>query len=499
MTNLAHLLSDTAQSHPDQPAIILDDHRVTYREVDDAAQQLAGWLVKQGVQAGDRIAVMLPNLPSFPVIYYGALRVGAIVVPMNPLFKRREIEYYLTDGGAKIIFAMPSEEVQAATEATGATVVPVAPEGLGELLADVEPHDQIADRADSDTAVILYTSGTTGRPKGAELTHHNLASNQRSTAETLINLGTSDVVMGCLPLFHVFGMTCGMNAAFANGSTLTMIPRFDPAKALEVIERDKVTVFEGVPTMYGAMLAAAGHAESVPDLSSLRTAISGGSSMPVEVLRKFEEAFSCVILEGYGLSETSPVASFNHPDAERKAGSIGTPIRGVEMKLLDASGADAADGEIGEIAIKGENIMKGYWANEEATAEAIHDGWFRSGDLARKDDDGYYVIVDRKKDMIIRGGMNIYPREIEEVLYEHEAVAEAAVVGVPHDEFGEEVAAYVVLAEGASATEDELREHVKSQVAAYKYPRQVHLIDALPKGGTGKILKRELGEGAASQ
>ncbi len=493
MTNLAQHLSDTAQHHPDQPAIILDDHRVSYRDVDAAAQRLAGWLLKQGVQAGDRIALMLPNVPSFPVIYYGTLRVGAIVVPMNPLFKRREIEYYLGDSGATTIFAMPGDEVDAAAQAAGATVVPVGPDGLGELLADVEPHEDIADREDADTAVILYTSGTTGHPKGAELTHHNLDSNQRSTAETLLHLDTNDVVMGCLPLFHVFGMTCGMNAAFANGSTLTLIPRFDPAKALEVIERDKVTVFEGVPTMYGAMLAAAEKAETTPDLSSLRTAISGGSSMPVEVLHQFEEAFSCVILEGYGLSETSPVASFNHPDAERKAGSIGTPIRGVEMKLLDAGGEDAAEGEIGEIAIKGENIMAGYWANEEATADAIHDGWFRSGDLARKDEDGYYVIVDRKKDMIIRGGMNIYPREIEELLYEHAAVAEVAVVGVPHDEFGEEVAAYVVLAEGASATEDELREHVKSQVAAYKYPRHVHLIEALPKGATGKILKRELG------
>ena len=493
MTNLAQHLSDTAQQHPDQPAIILDDHRVSYRDVDAAAQRLAGWLLKEGVQAGDRIALMLPNVPSFPVIYYGALRVGAIVVPMNPLFKRREIEYYLGDSGATIIFAMPGDEVDAAARAAEATVVPVGPEGLGELLADVDAHEAIVDRDDSDTAVILYTSGTTGHPKGAELTHHNLDSNQRSTAETLVHLDTNDVVMGCLPLFHVFGMTCGMNAAFANGSTLTLIPRFDPAKALEVIERDKVTVFEGVPTMYGAMLAAAGRAESVPDLSSLRTAVSGGSSMPVEVLHQFEEAFGCVILEGYGLSETSPVASFNHPDAQRKAGSIGTPIRGVEMKLLDAGGADAAAGEIGEIAIKGENIMAGYWANEEATAAAIHDGWFRSGDLARKDEDGYYVIVDRKKDMINRGGMNIYPREIEEILYEHAAVAEVAVVGVPHNEFGEEVAAYVVLAEGASATEDELREHVKSQVANYKYPRHIHLIDALPKGATGKILKRELG------
>ncbi|MGB5952937.1 MAG: AMP-binding protein, partial [Ornithinimicrobium sp.] len=448
MTNIAEHLSRTAAEHPQRPAIILDDLRMTYGDVDSAAQQMGAWCVGRGVQAGDRIALMLPNLPSFPIIYYGALRAGAVVVPMNPLFKRREIEHYLTDSGASMIFAMDGDEVKAAAESVGAELVPVPAEGLDELLSEGQSSGEgsehggsedesgegaggadIVDRSDDDTAVILYTSGTTGRPKGAELTHGNLDSNQASTAQTLLHLNEQDVVMGCLPLFHVFGMTCGMNSAFACGAALTLIPRFDPAKALEVIERDKVTVFEGVPTMYGAMLAAAGRADHAPDLSSLRTAVSGGSSMPVEVLRKFEEAFDCVILEGYGLSETSPVASFNHPDADRKPGTIGTPIRGVEMMLLGADGNEAPEGEVGEIAIRGENIMAGYWANEEATAEAIVDGWFRSGDLARRDEDGYYEIVDRKKDMILRGGLNIYPREIEEILYEHAAVAEAAVVG----------------------------------------------------------------------
>ncbi|HKJ11434.1 MAG TPA: long-chain fatty acid--CoA ligase [Ornithinimicrobium sp.] len=493
MTNLAHHLADTAAADPDQPAVVLDEHTVTYADLARSAAQMATWLTEAGVGEGDRVALMLPNLPAFPVIYYGALRCGAVVVPMNPLFKRREIEHYLSDSGARLIFAMPGEEVQAAAEATGATVVPVGPKGLGALLAEVTEQGEIVAREDDDSAVILYTSGTTGRPKGAALTHRNLDSNQRTTVETLLHLDSQDVVMGCLPLFHVFGMTCGMNAAVATGATLTLVPRFDPATALQVIERDRVTVFEGVPTMYGAMLTAARRAESLPDLSSLRTAVSGGSSMPVEVLRTFEETFSCVILEGYGLSETSPVASFNHPDAERKAGSIGTPIRGVEMMLVSSDGTPTAEGEIGEIAIRGENIMAGYWNNSQATGEAIVDGWFRSGDLATRDEEGYYTIVDRKKDMIIRGGLNIYPREVEEVLYEHEAVAEAAVVGVPHRQYGEEVAAYVVLHEGATATEDELRQHVKAQVAAYKYPREVHLVAELPKGATGKILKRELG------
>ncbi len=494
MTNLAEHLSRTAEHHPKRPAIISDDLTLTYGDVNAAAAQMGSWFVEHGVTPGDRIALMLPNVPSFPVIYYGALRAGAVVVPMNPLFKRREIEHYLRDSGATLIFALAGDEVAAAAAGVGAELVPVGEEGVTELLDGVDVGDEMVARSDGDTAVILYTSGTTGRPKGAQLTHHNLDSNQDSTAQTLLHLNEHDVVMGCLPLFHVFGMTCGMNSAFACGAALTLIPRFNPAKALEVIERDKVTVFEGVPTMYGAMLTAAGRAEGLPDLSSLRTAVSGGSSMPVEVLRKFEQAFDCVILEGYGLSETSPVASFNHPDAERKPGSIGTPIRGVEMMLVGADGNEVTGDEIGEIAIRGENIMAGYWGNDEATAEAIVDGWFHSGDLARRDDDGYYEIVDRKKDMILRGGLNIYPREIEEILYEHPAVAEAAVVGIPHDEFGEEVVAYVVVADGETVTEAEVRDHVKGQVASYKYPRRVHLIDELPKGGTGKILKRELGK-----
>jgi long-chain acyl-CoA synthetase len=294
--------------------------------------------------------------------------------------------------------------------------------------------------------------------------------------------------MGCLPLFHVFGLTCGLNTTVLRGSTLTLIPRFDGAKALSVIERDKVTIFEGVPTMFSAML----HSDDADkvDVSSLRLCVSGGSAMPVEVMRSFEETFGCIILEGYGLSETSPVASFNHPHAERKPGSIGTPIAGVEMRLVDDDGKDVRAGEVGEIAIRGENVMKGYWQRPEDTAKSIPDGWFRTGDLARQDDDGYFFIVDRKKEMIIRGGYNVYPREIEEALYEHPAVAEVACIGIAHPELGEEVAAAVALKPGASAEVEELRNFVKERVAAYKYPRQLWLVDSLPKGPTGKILRR---------
>jgi long-chain acyl-CoA synthetase len=339
--------------------------------------------------------------------------------------------------------------------------------------------------------VILYTSGTTGRPKGAELTHDNLVSNARTTMTTLLELHPDDVIMGCLPLFHVFGLTCALNASVLAGSCLTLLPRFEGGTALEIIQRDRVTVFEGVPTMYAAMLY---HPDRESfDVSTLRACCTGGSAMPVEVLRGFEREFGCILMEGYGLSETSPVVSFNHPDRERKPGSIGTPVRGVEMRLVDSNGADVADpGGVGEITIRGENVMKGYWGRPDATAEAIPDGWFRTGDLATRDADGYYFIVDRKKDLIIRGGYNVYPREVEEALYEHPAVAEAAVIGIEHPLLGEEVGAAVALKPGSSAEVEELRDFVKQRVAAYKYPRHLWLVDELPKGPTGKILRRDV-------
>ncbi len=282
-----------------------------------------------------------------------------------------------------------------------------------------------------------------------------------------------------------------MNATLAAGGCLTLLARFDPGKAFEVIARDRVSVFEGVPTMYSAMLH---HPDAATaDVSSLQVCASGGASMPVELMRAFEERFGCMILEGYGLSETSPVASFHHMWRPRKPGSIGTPIAGVEMKIISDTGKDLPAGQVGEIVIRGHNVMKGYFNKPKATAEAIDaDGWFRSGDLARVDEDGYFFIVDRKKDMIIRGGYNVYPREIEEVLYEHPAVREAAVVGVPHAELGEEVGAAVALKDGADVDVDELMGFVKEQVAAYKYPRHVWFVDELPKGPTGKILKRQI-------
>src|SRR6516162_343251 len=460
MANLSSLLERAAAAQPDHVAIRMDDLTLTYAQLREAAGRASALLAAHGVQPGDRVGIMLPNVPAFPISFYGALAAGAVVVPMNPLLKSREIAYYLGDSGARVVLAWH------------------------------DPAREGRERQDQDDAVILYTSGTTGRPKGAELTHAGLVRNAEITARTLLKNHADDVTMGCLPLFHVFGLTCGLNATVAAAGTLTLLPRFDPARVLEIIQRDAVTIFEGVPTMYAAILHLP---EADPAMAAtLRVCVSGGASLPVEILRGFEEKFGCIILEGYGLSETSPVASFNHPDKVRKPGSIGTPVEGVEMRLVGNDGADVPAGEVGEIAIRGHNVMKGYWGRPEATAEAIPDGWFRTGDLARVDEDGYYYIVDRKKEMIIRGGYNVYPREIEEVLHEHPAVAEVAVIGIPHPELGEEVGAAVALKPGGEATGEELRAFAKERVAAYKYPRHVWLVAELPKGPTGKFLRREV-------
>ena len=489
--NLATNLTRSAHLHADRVAVRLGAQGTTYGDLDERSRRVAGLLAERGVRAGDRVAMMLANIPDFAAVYYGVLRAGAVLVPMNPLLKAREVTHHLADSGATVIFtgAMSTAEVLAGAATVDAQVV-VVDSTFTEMLSTAIPVDAVVDRDGSDTAVILYTSGTTGTPKGAELTHGNLIRNAEVVAERLCRLTADDVIFGGLPLFHSFGQTCTLNAAVAAGACLVLLPRFDPVQALTIMATYRATVFAAVPTMYGALLA-------VPDrhsydVSALRVCLSGGAALPVEVLREFDEAFGCQVLEGYGLSETSPVASFNHPDRERKAGSIGTPVEGVDMRVVDWEGNEVAPGEVGEIAIRGHNVMKGYWRRPEATAAAIPDGWFRTGDLGRVDEDGYFFIVDRKKDMIIRGGYNVYPREIEEVLYEHPEVAEAAVIGVPDPLLGEEVAAVVAVRTDATVTVDELRAYVKARVAAYKYPRHVWFVDSLPKGATGKILKREI-------
>jgi long-chain acyl-CoA synthetase len=349
---------------------------------------------------------------------------------------------------------------------------------------------------EDDTAVILYTSGTTGQPKGAELRHRNIHDNT-TAGEVLFDSDHArpDTYLCVLPLFHSFGQTVIQNGAIAFGGTIVMLPRFEAKAALRLMLAHHVTFFAGVPTMYWGLLGALDETVDVAALAAdLRVAVAGGSALPGEIHKQFQERFGVTILEGYGLSETSPVASFARYGQDPRVGSVGVPIPGVEMKLIDDDWSDVKDvpGEIGEIAIKGHNVMKGYYKRPEATAEAIRDGWFRSGDLARKDEDGFYYIVDRSKDMIIRGGFNVYPRELEEVLLQHAAVSMVAVIGVPHDSHGEEIKAVVVKKSGDPTTEDELVAWGKDQFAAYKYPRVVQFVDALPLTSTGKILKREL-------
>ncbi|SEE15526.1 long-chain fatty acid--CoA ligase [Streptomyces sp. TLI_105] len=490
MANLAGFLVETAGRQPERPALRLGEQVITYAELDERSARAAALLRSEGVRPGDRVALMLPNVPEFVVLYYGVLRAGAVVVPMNPLLKTRETEFHLADSGAVRLFEWhraPGEGARGAA-AAGVRHTAVEPTAFAATLALHEPLPEVADTDDEDMAVLLYTSGTTGRPKGAVLSHAGLRHNTEVNSVHIQRMTPEDVVVGCLPLFHIFGQVCTMSAAVRSGASLVMIPRFDPGAVLDAIARERATVFEGVPTMYAALL----QHPSEADVSTLRMCISGGASLPVEILHGFERRFGCPVLEGFGMSETSPVVTFNHPDRPRKAGSIGTPIRDVEVRLLDDKGQDVAPGGIGELAVRGPNVMKGYWNRPEETEAAVPDGWLRTGDLARADEDGYLYIVDRKKDMIIRGGYNVYPREIEEVLHEHPAVALAAVVGIPHAELGEEVAAAIVLRPGAQVLPDELREYVKERVAAYKYPRRVWLVDALPLGPSGKILKREI-------
>jgi len=491
MTNFAQELTTAAAEQGDRPAVKLDDIVLSYGALDAAVGRAAGLLRSKGVDVGDRVGMQLPNVPYFPTVYFAALRLGAIVVPMNPLLKDREVAYHLSDSGARVMvgwhqFEQPAREGSAQA---GAECVVVVPGEFEQLLGGAEVIEEVTDRADDDPAVIIYTSGTTGTPKGATLMHTNLITGAE-VARDLVDAGPEWVGVATLPLFHVFGMNSVMNVGIHSRGMITMVPRFEPGKVLEVIERDRANSFAGVPTMYAALLH---HPERERhDVGSLDLCVSGGAALPVEVLRGFDEAFGAKVLEGYGLSETTGMGTFNVPDRERKPGSIGVPVGGTEIRLVDNDDQEVPPGEPGELVMRGPFVMSGYWNRDDATQEVMRGGWFHTGDIATMDDDGYFFIVDRKKDLIIRGGYNVYPRELEEVLYAHPAVREAAVIGVQHESLGEEVGAAVVLKEGEQVTTDELRDYMKQRVAAYKYPRVIWLTDELPKGGTGKVLKREI-------
>ncbi len=491
--NLGSILLAAAAERPDHTAIRLGDRAISYAELDRAARGVANALRLRGLEPGQTVALMVPNVPEFTIAYYGILYAGCAVVPLNVLLSAPEVTYHVQDSDAQLLVAHPLFQDPASQGAQGAGI-PVAwtegggPDDLAGMM-DVEPIETPHPTSADDTAVILYTSGTTGKPKGAELSHSNLFVNCAVVVPKLLPLDRDDVALATLPLFHSFGQTCIQNATIACQGTFTLLPRFSPDEAMEIIERDKVTLFAGVPTMYFAILHHEGEAR---DLSSLKYCMAGGAPMPVEVMKAFEEKFPVQILEGYGLSETSPVASFNSLDKPRTPGSIGYPVWGVEMAILDDKDQPLPDGERGEICIRGHNIMKGYLKRPDATAETMRSGWFHSGDIGIRDPGGSYRIVDRVKDMIIRGGFNVYPREVEEVLYAHPAVVEAAVIGVPHESHGEEVKAVVALGKDQEVSADDLIAWSKERLAAYKYPRVVEFIETLPKGPTGKILKREL-------
>jgi long-chain acyl-CoA synthetase len=515
MINLADNLARNASLMPNKVAVRFGDQRITYAQLDATANQVAHALAALGIGPGDKVAFACPNVPYFPIVYYGVLKAGAVVVPINILLKAGEIAYHLKDSDAKAFLCFEgSAELplgqagrdgfdQAGTCAHFVLITadPNRPSPipgcttLASLLADRSTvYEAVATDA-NDTAVILYTSGTTGTPKGAELSHANLAMNVQ-ICQALMKLDSRDTMLVVLPLFHTFGQTVQMNCALMCGASIVLMPRFEPDAALAAMLAHQVTVFAGVPTMYIALLNLPG-AEQRHDFKAiaahLRLGVSGGSALPVEVLRQFEARFEVPIIEGYGLSETSPVATFNYLDAEERIpGSVGQPVTGVTVRIVDEHDQPLPAGKDGEIVVRGHCVMKGYYKRADATAKAIRDGWFHTGDIGHRDEKGNFYVVDRLKDMIIRGGFNVYPREIEEVLMTHAAIAQVAVIGVPHDVHGEEVKAVVMLKAGKQATGDGIIAWAKERMAAFKYPRIVDIVTTMPMTATGKILKRAL-------
>ena len=502
--SLVAVLAESAARRPDHPALVFGSRELTYRDLWRRARQYAAALDGTGSGPGDRIAVLIGNQPEFPMAYFGALALGATVVPVNALLKAHEIEFILRDAGcAALICAAPLlSEGQQAAEAAGVRLLTVGAEeaagrGCLDVLADrAEPPSGYVPRDPGDLALVLYTSGTTGTPKGAMLTHLNVTMNVNVGMLSPFGFQADDVLLGCLPLFHTFGQICGMATCFRAGASMVLMERFDAQRALDLMTDRRCTVLMGVPAMYIALLEAARRNPRRPPLDR---AFCGGAPLPVTVLAEFEAVFGCQIYEGYGLTETSPVVAYNQKDWPCRPGTVGRPIWGVEAEIARSEVTDRIEllppDEVGEIVVRGHNVMAGYLNQPQATAEALQDGWFRSGDLGVKDRDGYLAIVDRKKDMILRNGYNVYSREVEDMLMRHPGVAEVAVIGVPHGLYGEEVCAVIRPMPGAlpgAALEADIVAWSRERLAAYKYPRRVEFIDAFPLGPSGKILKREL-------
>ncbi|HEX5201033.1 MAG TPA: long-chain fatty acid--CoA ligase [Actinoplanes sp.] len=494
MLNLAVILRESAAARPDAPAVLHDGGVVTYAELDARSDALAAGLAARGVRPGTAIALQLPNIPEFLVAYYGILKAGGVVVPMNVLLRAPEIAYQLTDSGARALITWAGTAAEAGKAAAEAGVGEVYVVGAGtfdDLLAPVAEPLPLCERAPGDTAAVVYTSGTTGVPKGAELTHFQLYMNADIPGR-LFEIRPDDVVIAALPFFHVYGMSSTMNLAVRFGAALSLVPRFTPDRVLATIERDRATVFDGVPTMFGALLASARTTDY--DTSSLRVCVSGGDAIPAHVLEEFERQFRVPILEGYGMTETASTITFNRSPEDRRMYSVGKPVWGVEVEVWDDDDRrlPPGRGHIGELVTRGYHTMRRYHGHPAATADAFRGGWFHTGDLGYADADGFFYIVDRKKELIIRGGYNVYPREVEEVLYRHPDLIEAAVIGVPDERLGQEVKAIVVPAPGRTPAAGDIVEYCRERLAAYKYPRLVELRDELPLTASGKVAKKEL-------
>lgn len=494
MTNLATLLTDSARRAPESPALRLGQLSLSYGQLETLAAAFAQRLQAAGVGAGDRVALVAPNAPQMPIAHYAVLRLGAVVVPLSPLLSARELTALFRT--AELSAVVVHEAVREPAEQAHAELDPSVPllvldqQTLAAASEDLEIQAPV-ERAAEDLAVLLFTSGTTGEPKGVALTHDNVTSNAWMTTR-MFSYVAEDVILGALPFFHVFGQTVCLNAPVAVGACISLVPSFQPRAVLQQLAEHGVTRVIGVPSMHMALCQV--QARQPLELPSLHSAISGGAALPVEVLRRFEQLFGITLYEGYGLSETSPVVAFNHPVHERVPGSIGTPVEEARLAILDDDGRELPRGEVGELAVAGRYVMAGYWKQPELTAAAFVGEYFRTGDMARQDEDDRLWIVDRKKDTILRNGYNVYPREIEELIYEHPGVEEAAVVGRGGATTDQQVVACLVLREGAQGAEviEQLRATMRESLASYKRPQAYKVLDALPKGSTGKILKREI-------
>lgn len=488
-TTIPKLLLSRAAETPNKTFLFseLDGRDWTYQEFSKAVSRAANLLRSHDISKGDVVSLLLPNSAEYVIAYFACWTVGAVAGPVNSLLKPEEVEWVVGNSESRLILVNSTfNECLKANSGPPVLVFDDADAATAEAGDEFESIDSSAD----DEAIIIYTSGTTGKPKGCLLSHGNLLANARQITEWM-SFGPEDRLLSIMPLFHMNAVTVTtMTALYCGGSTV-ISPKFSASRFWEIIEKYKITSFGSVATMLSMLIAKADDNKEERKANSLRFAMCGSAPVPAEILKRFEETFDCLVIEGYGLSESTCRSTFNPPDETRRPGSCGLPI-GNEMKVFDEEDREVPDGELGEIVLRGSNIFRGYFKNPNATEMAFANGWFHTGDIGYRDEDGFFYIADRKSDMIIRGGENIYPREIDDLLYTHPAVAAAAVIGVPDEMYGEDVAAFIVLRDGQSATETEIIDFCKRHLADYKCPKAVHFVEDIPKGPTGKLLKREL-------